>query len=67
MVIAGLRMQRMAKSWAAEKNVKAGLVQGLEGGRRSRRGASGVGTPAASGKVVLGKGDGESEVLSFMG
>lgn len=45
MVVAGLRMQRWAKGWAAEKKVKAGLLKGLEDVRRRRREMSGMGTP----------------------
>jgi hypothetical protein len=37
MIIAGTRMQRMAKNWAKEKNVKAGLVKGLENVRMRRK------------------------------
>ncbi len=38
MIIAGARMQRMAKKWAAEKQIKSGLVKGLENVRRRRKG-----------------------------
>lgn len=37
MIIAGVRMQRMAREWAAEKKVKAALLKGLENVRRKRK------------------------------
>lgn len=42
MIVAGLRMQRFANAWAAEKKIKAGLLRSLEGVKRRRREASGL-------------------------
>ena len=37
MIVAGARMQRMAKEWAAEQKVRVALLKGLENVRRKRK------------------------------
>lgn len=64
MIIAGVRMQRLARNWAAEKKVKAALIRGLESVRRRRKEREGEGKEGkvrAEGEGGKGKGKGERE------